>query len=359
MRYLIITYDDYFNIPYILNYESCMKQHGIDYDIVLWNRGESTAPHPDNHLVFTHKDSSNKVSKIAALLAWRRYVLRVLRQKHYDKVIVLTTLPGVLLHHVLVKQYNKNYWFDVRDFTYEQVPFYKTLVADLVRKAQVTSISSKAFLDFLPESDNIVLTHNITNTDHAQQDSALDLNKRPITIAFVGGIQYQHQNELLLHSLGNDPDFMLKYIGKVKPNCTLPAFCAQQQIHNVEFLPVYRNEEKPQIYQSIDLINSIYGNTSKITCLALPNKLYDCILFKKPILVSSGTYLAEIVKEYHIGLALDLETDPVDQRIREYLDHFDPDVFRAGCNRLLEVVLAENQKYTEALECFCSKKGTV
>ena len=44
MKYLIITYDEYINIPYVQYYENCLRSAGIDYDIsviTLINGGES------------------------------------------------------------------------------------------------------------------------------------------------------------------------------------------------------------------------------------------------------------------------------------------------------------------------------
>ena len=44
----------------------------------------------------------------------------------------------------------------------------------------------------------------------------------------------------------------------------------------------FKNEDKPEIYREIDFINAIYGNKSLEVTTALPNRLYDGILFKKP-----------------------------------------------------------------------------
>ena len=39
--------------------------------------------------------------------------------------------------------------------------------------------------------------------------------------------------------------------------------------------------------------------------LALPNKLYEALYFKKPLIVSKDTYLAERVENYGIGIAVE------------------------------------------------------
>ena len=37
---------------------------------------------------------------------------------------------------------------------------------------------------------------------------------------------------------------------------------------------------------------------------ALPNRLYDALIFKKPIITTEGTYLTEVVEKYGIGFSL-------------------------------------------------------
>ncbi len=41
------------------------------------------------------------------------------------------------------------------------------------------------------------------------------------------------------------------------------------------------------------MINSIYGNDSLEVTTALPNRLYEACMFKKPIISSRDTYLGE------------------------------------------------------------------
>ena len=49
----------------------------------------------------------------------------------------------------------------------------------------------------------------------------------------------------------------------------------------------------------------MYDSTDLNVRLALPNKLYESMYFKKPILVSSNTYLSQVVDQYGIGFKWD------------------------------------------------------
>lgn len=356
MRYLIVTYDDYFNIPYIQFYEDYLKKHHHDYDIVLWNRSQQQVNIP-NAYVFTGKDHPSKLGKIAPFLKWRNFVLALLRNQKYDRLIILTTMPAVLLADQLLGEYRNRFWFDIRDFTYENISFYKKLVGKLVHAATAVSISSPAFRTFLPESDKIYLTHNISNQDSALSHCNLDHHAKPICIGYVGGIQFEQQNQQLLQQFANNPGFRLKYAGKSHLGCDLESFCQKNGIQNTEFHPAFTNDQKPAIYQDIQLINCVYGNHNQVVRLLLPNRLYDCVLFKKPIIVSKGTYLEQVVAQYHLGLAVDVENDNVVQSVTSYLENFDPLVFEDGCAQFLAKVQTEIEDYYDALYAFC--KDTV
>ena len=53
--------------------------------------------------------------------------------------------------------------------------------------------------------------------------------------------------------------------------------------------------KKPSIYTNIHLINAVYANTNNRLnygdSTPLPNRIYDCVVFKRPIVASKNTYL--------------------------------------------------------------------
>ena len=61
----------------------------------------------------------------------------------------------------------------------------------------------------------------------------------------------------------------------------------------------------PEIYSKIDIVLALYDVDSINVLYAEPNKLYEAMYYRKPIIVSKGTYLAEKVKRLGIGFDLD------------------------------------------------------
>ena len=103
----------------------------------------------------------------------------------------------------------------------------------------------------------------------------------------------------------------------------------------------FNNSEKPSLYKQIDFVNAVYGYDTLITTTALPNKLYDCAIFKKPIIVSANTYLAEIVQRYDLGFAFDHKNDNLLDVLNDYLRRFDENTFKKGCDKFLRDVKKE------------------
>ena len=355
-RILIVTYDEYRNISYVEKYEKSILDHAKEYDIILWDRSGDQKCDASNHIVFSGMNRRSKLLKIIPFLRWRRLVKRQLKKVQYDRLIVLTTIPAVLLADVLLFKYAKRYWLDVRDYTYEHIGLYHRIVKKLVERSAGMSISSPGFYSFIPRRDNVYLTHNITNTSARKKECTLDVEHTPILIGFVGGVQYPEENKRLCMQLNNHPRYSLRYVGKVHPGCDLRGFCAKIHMTNVEFLPPYENRQKPAIYDRIDLINSVYGASTPVTRIALPNRLYDAALYKKPILVSKGTLLSQIVESNSMGLAIDTQEADLAGKLDAYLQQFDRDAFVKGCDAFLSGVIRDEEQMKMKIDEFVDEK---
>lgn len=352
MRVCIVTYDEYINIPYIEKYEKCLREASISYDIILWDRRNM---HPelqqeDNKYFFHANTGKSKFSKIIPFWQWRIFVLNILKKNKYDKLIILTTIPGVLIFDYILLKYKHKYILDIRDFTYENWNLYKVIVDRLVSDSFATLISSAGFRTWLTPNKKIVENHNISNTKEAFKEC--NFMKGSICIGFVGGIRFFEENKKIIRQFANQEGIVLKYIGKRHPGEDLESFCRENGIRNVLFRDAFNNNQKPQIYEEIDFINSIYGSGSKIVRTALPNKLYDCILFKKPIIVSKHTYLESIVLKYGLGFSVDLETDDIKYELDNYISNFEKEKFVLSCNMLLEKIIRQEKSAIKKIRDF-------
>ena len=353
MKACIITYDEYINIPYVHKYEEILLKNKITYDIILWNRsgqGIEISDGAENNYLFSMQTNASKLSKIIPFIKWRKDVKAILRKDKYDLLILCTTLPGVLISDILVRDYTKRFILDIRDYTYENWSVYRRFAEKNIGAAGLVIISSKGFQRWLPTGYEYMISHNISNSDYAIEEMQSSSGEKLWTIGFVGGIRYYEINKKLIMQMKNHENFKLLYVGKHHPGCDLLEYCMKNNVNNVEFSSRYNNSQKPEIYNQIDLINSIYGADNEETRTLLPHKLYDCVLYKKPIIVSKGTYLEDVVKKYRLGLAVDIDDENVPQSIEEYIYGFNKNEFINGCRKYIVEALNDEEMCTEKIE---------
>ena len=351
MKICIIGHTERNYLPYMEKYVRFFEENGVDYTIVCWEREEKPSAEPAHEQNFYEAVQEGALHKIRSYLRFKRHVLSVLKEGRFDKLIVLTTVPAVFLSGYLKRHYRGRYLLDIRDYSFERYAPYRKMVNRLIRDSAFTTFSSKGFFRFLAPSDKVVMNHSVTWNPPVGHVPNLS-SSETVQIGVIGEVRYYKENVALLQKLQNEPRYHLWYIGKAIPGCDLEGYCREQGIHNASFIGKFRNEEKPRLYENVDMINSIYGSGSLEVTTALPNRLYEACLFKKPILSSKGTYLGEVIEEYRLGLAIDEADDDVKARLDQYLDSFDPQAFEEGCEAFLQLVRTDEAKLMEKLRAF-------
>ena len=291
MKFLIVAFHPRSMTPYAKQYEDAIMKAGQDYDILFWDRF-SNAPleKKENEFIF-HRICTlggNRLKKIYPFYLFRSTLKQIIKNGQYDKIIILNTMPGFLLHDILLDKYDNKFILDIRDYTYEKYSFYLNTVHKLIDHSYFTTISSQGFKRFLGENDKLVINHNISNLDEIVSTPTLRKEKEKINVGFVGAVRYFSENATLLQDL-KDTKYHLIFNGREAADCHLEEFCQDEKISNVEFSGAFQNEEKPYLYQRIDIINSLYGNMKIEVQSSLPNRLYDALIFKKPIIATEQT----------------------------------------------------------------------
>ncbi len=66
-------------------------------------------------------------------------------------------------------------------------------------------------------------------------------------------------------------------------------------------------ENVADLHQNVDLIYAVYDRFDRNCQIAMPTKFYEALITKIPIMVSSGTYIGDLVERMGIGIAVDGE----------------------------------------------------
>ena len=357
MKIGIITFSDRNTMPYLNYYENALKKGNKNYECIFWDRFTNLSVEKNKNEYTLHikcLPGANKLGKILPMLKYKYIVEKIIKKEQYTHLIILTTLPGVLINKILLKNFKNKYILDIRDYTYEKYDFYRKIVDELVDKSYFTAISSKGFLEFLNVNEKIVPCHNLSNIEY-EINNANDLkNKSLMTIGFVGGVRYFKENCKLIDAFANKTNYRLAYIGKANIDCNLEEYCKKSNIMNVIFKGEFDNSSKPEIYKKIDLINAVYGNDSLEVTTALPNRLYDGLLFKKPIIATKGTYLGNVVEKYKLGIAIDINGSYVDikKEIDNFIFTFNKSAFERNCRNFYELISLEQLGFMNKIKSF-------
>ena len=124
---------------------------------------------------------------------------------------------------------------------------------------------------------------------------------------------------------------------------------------NVTYGGPFKNTDKPELYNCIDMIHSIYGNEDLATSTLWPNRLYDAVIFKKPLLASTHTYLAQVVEKYNLGVNINIKDPNFMLILNNYVNNFNKQKFLAGSNEFLDLVNSQQKLFLDKIREFFFK----
>ena len=351
----IICFWDRLATPYLAKYEKLLQENGIAYEVVLWNRTpEANIPvttQDGNEISVNIPCKGSIVQRSLKFFQWRSIAKKVIQQRKYSALIMLTTVPTVLLGGFLLRKFRGRYLFDIRDYTFEKYKILRKLVMRFIEGSALTAISSKGYMRWLDPSDKIMVNHNIT-VERSDSYRAPDLVKRDvIRFSFVGNVRLDTQTEALLRQLKDRSDFEQHFYGRILPTCDIQKIAQGEEIKNLFLHGSFDVSEKERFFEDIDLLNAVYANAQNEAEIPLgdstpiPNRLYDCLVFYRPLVASKGTYLAELIEQYGLGCTVNGFSPDAPQVIRDYAHSFDPDAFMHNCDCLREQVCEEEEQY--------------
>lgn len=353
----VICFWDRVATPYLVKYEQILIESGESFEIIFWSRKKlnTELSYEDNYIYINQDCSGSKIEKIKAFFIWRRTIIKILNQKKYDQLIVLSTVPAVLLFFQLIYKYSGKYIFDIRDYTLEKLKLFRAIVMTLIEHSCITAISSKGYMRWLDNSKKILINHNIT-VDTEQIEVPCFDNKTKYNFAFVGNVRLDTQTKALLLQLKENTYINQYFYGRIVPGCEIEQLKEAYNIENLFLTGAFNLEDKKDIFKKVDIINCVYANADKEENIPLgdstplPNRLYDAITFYRPIVASKGTYLSELVEKYNLGCSINGFDPNAPDDILRYLNNFDVSVFIEGCRKLREIVIHEEQFFR--LKCF-------
>lgn len=214
---------------------------------------------------------------------------------------------------------NKKYIYEESDMTHLGIrnPIVRRLLewADkrIIKHSLLTLFTSEGFLMYHYGS-KIKYPKNVIVTPNKLNDNVLNFPLIPKSIVPIPKLRFGFVGFIRYLSVYNMADFIAKnfqnhefhFYGELMNSVEEKKFNELKKYDNVFFHGFFKNPDKlAEVYSNIDVVVSTYDVSSVNVLYAEPNKLYESIYYRTPIIVSKGTFLAKQVEKYHSGWAVD------------------------------------------------------
>lgn len=336
MRIGIIAANNLRYSPYIIFYTHLFKKYNITYELIIPNRNDVEESFDSALHVFPWH------SKLPVLINYYIYsnrVKRIVQEENYDFLVVLTGNNAAFLGLWLKKHYKNRYIIDIRDYSHENIYPYFLLEKIAVENSRLNIISSRKFTSFLPTAEYCVC-HNCPNV--IKKIFTYKQGKTPISIGYVGSINYVEQCMKLMELVANDTRFCFEFYGTSPMEKVLQDKAKIIKCKRIVFHGGYAPEEKGNIIQKVDILFNAYGNGCALLDYALSNKLYDAYLYVKPILTSPGTYMSEMAGP--LSFELDFDKPDILNCLYAWYTQIDARNVELFALQKLQDIVKENEK---------------
>ena len=332
-------------------------EHGYEVEVYGFKRRNEPLMKdtPYTPHVLAEIESANYFSRVPAYIKALRKVSKLISK---DDICFYSSLDIALFARVFIKN---PYLYEVCDLTelgikgfIGRVLRYQNKVA--INASVKTILTSQGFVDYYGDinKDKICLIPNKLNVDCPKYSKVpYDLPK-VVRIGFVGAVRYESvykfiktcaerlRQKVEVHIFGyfvkND-----SYGSKVE---------GPLDYDNIYYHGRFSNpSDLPGIYDKIDLSLATYAAYDENVKYAEPNKLYEAIYFRCPIIVSEGVFLGDKVKSLNVGYAIDALDE---NAIYEFLSCLDNTSFQdklQGCMKIDQrSCLNINEEYFAEIE---------
>lgn len=341
--------------PYIEKYMAVLEKLNMPYEIIYWDRKNLNQNYPENHHVLRHlsKEEKSPLFKLRDFSKFKRFAVNKILEKKYEKLIILSTMTGMILYPFLKKHYSKKFLFDYRDASYEYLSFFRKRLHRLVAFSSLTCISSKGFLEVLPSDVSYVLAHNFRYEDINSRIQVSNLNKSEvIKLCIIGLLREKDFLKRQIDLFGDDPRFQL-YIhgGGEWLEYTLSY---ADPFDNIFVTGRYDNSDKGDLIKDKDLIMFNYisnFNNNKL----MANRFYDALIYKKPMVGNIEILSGQVIEENELGISLSYDDPLYKDKIIEYYKYLEGHEFNRYAEAYLDKVLLDDEIYLNRVSSFLSE----
>jgi len=302
--------------PRVEKEANSLAKAGYAVNLFLWNRKSSTPTYKFesecNICECTHKAPFGKYV-IFHWIFWWCAVFKYLLKNDFDIVHVcgLDSYPPAILAK-FIKQYIIIY--DIFDFMGESLPigtphFIEKFVCDLerylIRFADAVIIvdeSRKIQIEGVKISKLEIVMNCVSDKYYLDnyEKSSVDFT------VFYGGMLSKNRGlNQIIDVIKNNQDIKLVVAGSGENEGEFESIFGSYS--NIEFLGQISHDEAIKLTYQSNAVFGFYNPMIPINRLASPNKLFEAMMCRTPIIINEETSMAEIVRKENCGMIIPYE----------------------------------------------------
>lgn len=337
---------------YLYKYVDLLDSVDCTYDIIYWNRNLSSYKIKcrGKYIAFNEKVDSFKplIFKIKRYIRYVKFVHKVIKNNHYDGLILLTTPTAIVLSDLCMGKYSNKYLFDYRDITKEYFFPYKKLVQKLAYTSKLFVTSSPGYLaNFnLEKINNWVLCHNTYKDISFKKIFKLN-QKKVINIAYWGAIRQVEYNKKICEIFGNDERYEFTFHGEGAYE-ELRRFCVENEIKNIHFTGRYFIDQINEFAQKTDILFNAY-ETDYVTTPSLAVKVYDSLVYQLPLIVSKNSFMESYLKKNNHVFVFSLDDKYILDKLYNWYFSLDEIIIEESLQKLQKIIEQDENEFKQKL----------
>ena len=349
---LILSKNIWFT-PYVKIYTAILDKYKIDYELVSWNK-DGTEENCGIQYQARLSDQSNNIKKFFCYYKYKKFLVKIIKERKYDKLIVFDAQLGVFLSNFLDKYYKKKYILDYRDLSIEQNSIFKNSFYRAVENSYSTMISSPGFKKCLPENFDYILSHNfnIEHVKNALLEPFTSIKNSPYIVLTIGSIRDYSSNIEVVNALANKQNFHLSFVGKGYAADLIKSHAITENINNISFEGYYPKEKEKEYISNSSFLNIYYPKVITHST-AISNRFYNALIFKRPMIVTKNSTQGDFCDKYNLGISIE-DCNNLEANINDFIKDLDYNEFCLRCNNLLKEFLNDYNVFEKKICDFVS-----
>lgn len=263
-----------------------------------------------NHIEIIYESKMGSgIKNLSNLINYQFKLFKLLkRNKRNVDVIHSFDLDTGLPTLIFSKIFQKKYVYHIADFYIDSrrgIPtFFKLILKKLeflvINNAENVIICTEQRMDQIKGSNpkKLDVVHNtpvIPNINNIE----IDIDDKKLKITYIGTLTENRFIKELITTVQKNKEIYLT-IGGMGP---LEEWVNQnsKSFENINFIGKVDYEKSFEIYSKTDLIVALYDPNTPNHKFSAPNKIYESMALKKPIIVAENSGVDIMVKEYSLG----------------------------------------------------------